>query len=81
MKLEFSRQIFNNAQISDSMKTLPVGAEMFHADRRMVMMKLIVTFRSFGYAPKNVRVKCVSIFIVALPCESQISLFKLTIHD
>jgi len=34
MNLEFSREISKNAQISDSMKTLPVGTEMSHADRR-----------------------------------------------
>ena len=50
-------------------------------ERRMVMKKLIFSFRSFGYAPKNVRMKCISIFVVALSCENQISLFKLTIHD
>ena len=33
MKLEFSRQIFENVQ-SNSIKIRPVRAEMFHADRR-----------------------------------------------
>ena len=39
------------------MKILPVGAELFHADRRKegrtVLTKLIVVFRNFTYAPTN----------------------------
>jgi hypothetical protein len=30
-KLEFSRNILENNQISDFMKIIPVGAELFHA--------------------------------------------------
>jgi len=41
------------------MKICPVGAELFHVDRRMDAhmntMKLIVTFRNFTNAPKNDR--------------------------
>jgi hypothetical protein len=32
VKLEFSRQIFKKADISSSIKILPVGDELFHAD-------------------------------------------------
>jgi len=32
MKREFSRQIFENTQISDFMKIGPLGAELFYAD-------------------------------------------------
>jgi hypothetical protein len=32
MKLEFSRQIFEKAQISIFMKIRPVAAELFHGD-------------------------------------------------
>ena len=32
MKLEFSRQILENTQISNCMKIHPVGAEVFHAE-------------------------------------------------
>ena len=32
MKLEFSRQISKEAQISSLIKILPVGVELFHAD-------------------------------------------------
>ena len=35
------------------MKIRPVGAELFHADRRTDMMKLIVVFRDFANAPKK----------------------------
>ena len=34
------------------MKIRPVGAEMFHAERRKDMTKLIVTFRNFTNASK-----------------------------
>jgi hypothetical protein len=35
------------------MKIPPVGVELFHADGRTDMTKLIVTFRNFANAPKN----------------------------
>ena len=35
------------------MKINPLGAELFHADRRTNMVKLIVVFRNFANAPKN----------------------------
>jgi hypothetical protein len=35
------------------MKIRPVGAELFHTDRQTDMTKLIVDFRSFAKAPKN----------------------------
>jgi hypothetical protein len=34
MEIEFSRHIFEKF-ISNLMKTLPVGAELFHAERRI----------------------------------------------
>jgi len=34
MKLEFSRQVSKNTQMSNFMKMRPVGAELFHADGR-----------------------------------------------
>jgi hypothetical protein len=30
-----------------------MGAELFHADRRTDMTKLVVAFRNFANAPKN----------------------------
>jgi hypothetical protein len=35
------------------MKIYLVGNDLFHADGRIDMMKLIVTFRNFANAPKN----------------------------
>ena len=35
------------------MKIRPVGAELFHADRRTDMTKLIIAFRNYVNAPKN----------------------------
>jgi hypothetical protein len=35
------------------MKFRPVGAELFDADGRIDMTKLIVAFRNFANAPKN----------------------------
>jgi len=37
-----------NAKISDFMKIRPEGVELFHADGRTVMMKLIVAFRKLA---------------------------------
>jgi len=53
MKLEFSRHIFETKQMSNFMKIRPVGADLFHADRRIDMTKLMVAFRNFANAPKN----------------------------
>jgi hypothetical protein len=39
------------------MKIRPVGAELFHADGRTDMTKLIVTFLNFANTPKNVKVR------------------------
>jgi hypothetical protein len=36
------------------MKIRPVEAELFRADRQTDMTKLIVAFRNFANAPKNV---------------------------
>jgi len=52
MKLEFSCQIFENAQ-AYFMKIDPVGTEFFNADRRTDMAKLIVAFRISANVPKN----------------------------
>ena len=57
MKLEFSRQIFENTQTSNFTHIHPVEAKLFHADERTDiqtdMMKLIVAFRGFANAPKK----------------------------
>jgi hypothetical protein len=37
------------------MKISPVGAELFHADRRTDVHDEAVAFRNFAKAPKNVR--------------------------
>ena len=44
------RKIFT--QMSNLMKILPMGAELFHADRRTDMTKPIIAFRSFANGPK-----------------------------
>jgi hypothetical protein len=55
MQPEFSEQIFeNNIKIQNFTKILPVGAELFLAERRTDMMKS-VAFRSFANAPKMMR--------------------------
>jgi len=48
MNLEFSRQIFEKF-----VKIRQVGEELFHADRRTEVKKLIVAFRNFTNAPKE----------------------------
>jgi len=56
MKLEFSRQIFDkDTHIPYFIKILPVGTELFHADRgtdrQTDMTKLIVAFPNFANSP------------------------------
>jgi hypothetical protein len=53
MKLEFSRHIFENTQISNFVHVRPVEAEFLYADGQTDMTKLIVAFRNFS----NVRKK------------------------
>jgi hypothetical protein len=57
MKLEFSRQIFENTQISSFMKIGPGVAEMFHADKQMDrktdVTKLIVACHNSANAPSK----------------------------
>jgi len=53
----FSTYFQKNTQISNFMKILPMGAELFHVDRRTDgqtdMTKIIVAFRNFTNAPKD----------------------------
>jgi hypothetical protein len=53
MKLEFSRQIFEETQISSFIKIHPLGVELFHADGRTTITKLTVAFRNFANAIKH----------------------------
>jgi len=68
MKLEFSRQISKNSQISNFIKVCPVVAELLHCgwidtetdgrtdrqtDRQTDMTQLIVSFRNFANAYKH----------------------------
>jgi len=55
MKLEFSPQIYGKYKKIYFVKIRSVGAELFHADGRTDTTKLIVTFRGFANAPKNVK--------------------------
>jgi len=51
--MNFLDRFSKNIHTSDLMKICPLGAELFHADRRTDMTKLIVAFRNFANAPKN----------------------------
>jgi len=46
VKLEISRQIFENSQISDFIKILPVTAEVSHADGQTHVTKLTPFFEA-----------------------------------
>ena len=48
MKPEFSRGFSENTQISNLMTIRPIEAELFCADGRTEMTKLIVAFRNFA---------------------------------
>ena len=66
-----------NTQISNFMKLRPVGAELFHANGRTDMMKLIATFRNFANAPKSYK-SCK--FLLALNSNCIHSYF-ISLHD
>jgi hypothetical protein len=53
MKLEISIQIFEECSNISFMTIHPVGAELFHADRRTDRTQLMVDFLIFSDAPKN----------------------------
>jgi hypothetical protein len=52
MELAFLDLFSTNIQTSDGMKILPTGAELFHADRRTDMTKLIVALHNYANTPK-----------------------------
>jgi hypothetical protein len=56
MKLNFLERFSKNTQIPDVMKIRLVGAELFHADGQRDMAKLMVAFRNFANAPKNLSI-------------------------
>ena len=53
MKIEFSRQIFENPYILHFLKILPVRGELFHTDGQTDMTKLIIAFHNFSKDPNN----------------------------
>jgi hypothetical protein len=60
IEIEFSLYISKNTEIWNFMKIRPVGTELYHSDRRTDVhadvTKLIVVFRNFVKAPKNVEI-------------------------
>ena len=50
----FSTEFSKNIQISSLIKIHPVAVELFHADRRTDMIKLIVAFCDFANAPNYI---------------------------
>jgi hypothetical protein len=53
MKLEFSQQVFEKYSDSKFHENPSSVAELFRADGRTDLTKLIVAFRKFANAPKN----------------------------
>jgi hypothetical protein len=49
----FVDKFFKNTQLSYFIKIGPVGTELFHADRRTGMMKLMVILHNSASAPKR----------------------------
>ena len=55
--LDFLDSFSKYAKISNFIEIRAVGAELFHADGRTDMTKLIVAFRNFANAPQNSNTK------------------------
>ena len=53
MKLNFINRFSKNTQVCNLIKIRPVIAELFHADRRTYMTKLLVAFRNSAKVPKK----------------------------
>jgi hypothetical protein len=53
--LIFIDRFSKNPQMSNFMKIVLLGAELFHADGRTDVTKLIVAFRNFEKVPENQR--------------------------
>jgi len=51
---KFCDKFSKNTQIQNFVQICPVRAEFFHADRQTDTTKIIVVFRNFAKAPKNV---------------------------
>ena len=51
--LIFSTDFRKKTPVSSFIEIRPVGAELFHADRRTDIAKLIVAFRNYANAPKK----------------------------
>jgi len=54
MKLELCGQILKKYSISNFIKIRPVEAELFRADGRTDMTKLVVAFRNVANVPKKI---------------------------
>jgi hypothetical protein len=61
--LNFLDRFSKKNQISNFTKIRPVEAELFHADGRTDMTKLIVAFPYFANAPKTAPYSTVALFI------------------
>jgi len=57
MRLEFSPETFEKYSNIKFHNNPKVGVELFHADRRTGMTKLIVAFRNFAKASKKKKKK------------------------
>jgi hypothetical protein len=84
MKFIFSRHIFEESQISNFiLKIRRLGAEMFHADRRTNITKLIIAIRNFANAPEGHsfpqrrHLKCFNAFVIKVLSTGPNKRFKL----
>jgi hypothetical protein len=63
---KFINRFAKNTQISNFIQMRPVGADLFRADRRTDMTKLLFGFRIFANGPKNLTFCTHSVFVFCM---------------
>jgi hypothetical protein len=78
LNLDMLNRFSKNLQISNFIKILPVGAELFHADGRTETTNLIVAFWNFVISKRNSMFRHTVVLSVLCASENKQRLFPYT---